>query len=72
LFPFPSQKIRDISKDVQNILVVEQNTGQMVEDVLISVSENARVTFYGKPPGNVLEAEEILCQIEKCMNKVGT
>ena len=68
LFPFPGQKIRDISKDVQDILVVEQNTGQMVEDVLISVSKNARVTFYGKPSGNVLEAEEILLQIEKCKN----
>ncbi|UCF73539.1 MAG: 3-methyl-2-oxobutanoate dehydrogenase subunit VorB [Deltaproteobacteria bacterium] len=72
LFPFPNQQVRDISTNIKDILVVEQNTGQMVEDVLISASENARVTFYGKPSGNVLEAEEILCQIERCMNKVGT
>ena len=67
LFPFPNQPIRDISKNIKNILVVEQNTGQMVEDVLLSVSENARVTFHGKPSGNVLEVEEILWQIEKCI-----
>jgi len=44
----------------------------MVEDVLISVSENVQVAFYGKPTGNVLEAEEILGRIEKCMNKERT
>lgn len=69
LFPFPNQQIKDLSKDMKNILVVEQNTGQMVEDVLISVLGDARVSFYGKPTGNALEAEEILLQIEKCMNK---
>jgi 2-oxoglutarate ferredoxin oxidoreductase subunit alpha len=71
LFPFPNQQIEDLSKDIKKILVVEQNTGQMVEDVLISVSKNAKVTFYGKPTGNILEAEEILGQIEKLKNKKG-
>jgi len=71
LFPFPNQQIEDLSKDIKKILVVEQNTGQMVEDVLISVSKNAKVTFYGKPTGNALEAEEILGQIEKLKNKKG-
>jgi len=49
------------------VMILADSVGQMVEDVLLSVSENARVTFHGKPSGNVLELEEILWQIEKCI-----
>jgi len=68
LFPFPQEEIKKISQKVPKVLVVEQNMGQMIEDVLLSASRSA-VTFYGKPTGHILEAEEILDQIERCYNE---
>lgn len=68
LFPFPKDEIRKVSQKVPKILVVEQNMGQMIEDVLLSASQSA-VTFYGKPTGHILEVEEILDQIERCCNE---
>ena len=45
-------------------MVLEQNTGQMVEDVKISVGGKTVVDFMGKPTGLVMEPEEILEKIE--------
>jgi 2-oxoglutarate ferredoxin oxidoreductase subunit alpha len=39
--------------------VFEMNTGQMVEDVRISVGEQATVHFYGRPGGIISTPREI-------------
>jgi len=59
LFPFPEEVIWETSKRVRDFLVIELNTGQMVEDVKLSVAEGTRVHFYGKPPGSMLTPEEV-------------
>lgn len=65
LFPYPEKCLYDISKRVKKFLTVELNTGQMVEDVKLSVDRDAEVYFYGKPPGALPPPEEILDEIKK-------
>jgi 2-oxoglutarate ferredoxin oxidoreductase subunit alpha len=65
LFPFPEKALYELSKQAKLFLTVELNTGQMVEDVKLSVSRNAEVYFYGRPPGSLPAPEEILEEIKK-------
>jgi pyruvate/2-oxoacid:ferredoxin oxidoreductase alpha subunit len=63
LWPFPTQRIRELSHQVKRIAVVELSTGQMVEDVRLAATEKCSVGFYGRQGGVVPSAEEILEQI---------
>ncbi len=65
LFPYPEKALLELSKRVKQFLTVELNTGQMVEDVKLSVDRDAQVYFYGKPPGALPPPEEILEEIKK-------
>jgi 2-oxoglutarate/2-oxoacid ferredoxin oxidoreductase subunit alpha len=51
LYPYPEQRLEELSRKAKKFLVVELNTGQMVEDVKISVGKEKPIEFYGRPPG---------------------
>jgi 2-oxoglutarate ferredoxin oxidoreductase subunit alpha len=60
LFPFPEGAVREAVGRSAATLVVEMNTGQMVEDVLRSTPCHERVRFHGRPcamptPEGILE-----------------
>ena len=65
LFPFPGMALFDLSKKAKRFLTVELNTGQMVEDVKLSVDRDAQVYFYGRPPGSLPSPEEVLEEIKR-------
>jgi 2-oxoglutarate ferredoxin oxidoreductase subunit alpha len=65
LFPFPDKALYELSKRVKLFLTVELNTGQMVEDVRLSVDRDAQVYFYGRPPGSLPTPEDVLEEIKK-------
>jgi 2-oxoglutarate ferredoxin oxidoreductase subunit alpha len=65
LFPFPEKAFDDLSRRVKLFLTVELNTGQMVEDVKLSVERDGQVNFYGRPPGSLPSPEEVLEEIRK-------
>ncbi len=65
LFPYPQKALLTLSQLTKSFLTVELNTGQMVEDVKLSVDRDAHVFFYGKPPGALPTPEEILEEIRK-------
>jgi 2-oxoglutarate ferredoxin oxidoreductase subunit alpha len=65
LFPFPEQALLHLSQRVKRFLSIEMNTGQMVEDVRLSVARDADVHFYGHPPGSPPVPEELLQAIKK-------
>jgi 2-oxoglutarate ferredoxin oxidoreductase subunit alpha len=65
LFPFPEKAFYDLSRGATLFLTVELNTGQMVEDVKLSVDRGADVYFYGRPPGSLPSPEEVLEEIKK-------
>ncbi|KAA0888017.1 3-methyl-2-oxobutanoate dehydrogenase subunit VorB [Oryzomonas rubra] len=67
LFPFPKLAYETISRNCKNFLTIELSTGQMVEDVRLSVARDAEVSFYGRPPGagSLPTPEELFEQIRK-------
>jgi 2-oxoglutarate ferredoxin oxidoreductase subunit alpha len=65
LYPFPDQALLDLSRGVKKFLSVEMNTGQMVEDVKLSVARDADVYFHGHPPGSPPDPEEVFEAIKK-------
>jgi len=67
LFPFPKQAYAKIAANCRHFLDIELNTGQMIEDVRLSLSSDIKVDFYGRPPGNgsLPTPEELFEQIRK-------
>ncbi len=65
LFPFPGEALLGVSLATKTFLTVELNTGQMVEDVKLSVNPDAQVHFYGRPPGSLPSPEDVLEEIKK-------
>jgi 2-oxoglutarate ferredoxin oxidoreductase subunit alpha len=65
LSPYPIEQVREISKHASAILVVEMNTGQMLDDVLRAVGGRVPVEFYGRMGGIVPFPDEILGEIQR-------
>jgi 2-oxoglutarate ferredoxin oxidoreductase subunit alpha len=63
--PFPTKVLEEIVQRVSGILVVEMNTGQMLEDVRLVVHGRAPVEFYGRLGGVVPFPDEILGEIRR-------
>jgi len=63
--PFPYKAIEELLPTTQAILVVEMNTGQMLEDVQLAVRGQVPVEFYGRPGGVVPFADDVLHEIER-------
>lgn len=64
LFPFPSKRLLELSKQVKGILSVEMSAGQMIEDIKLAVECKVPVEHFGRmggiipSPGEVVEALE--------------
>jgi 2-oxoglutarate ferredoxin oxidoreductase subunit alpha len=65
LFPFPEARLAELATRVQGFLVVEMNSGQMVEDVRLAVNGRAPVKFYGRMGGMVPYPDEVLGAIQQ-------
>lgn len=65
LNPFPEKAIADLAKKVKGMLVVEMNSGQMLEDVLRSTRGKCPVEFYGRMGGMTPFPDEILAEIRR-------
>jgi 2-oxoglutarate ferredoxin oxidoreductase subunit alpha len=59
LWPFPKGCLLEMSRLVSDFLVFEMNTGQMIEDVKLSLEGRRRVHFYGRPGGIISTPDEI-------------
>ena len=65
LSPFPSEQIARLAQQVRAILVVEMNTGQMLEDVRLAAGWRIPIEFYGRLGGVVPFPDEILSEIRR-------
>jgi 2-oxoglutarate ferredoxin oxidoreductase subunit alpha len=65
MFPFPYERLDEISKEVREILVVELSAGQMIEDVELATHCRAPIHFFGKLGGVVPLPEDVLEEIKK-------
>ena len=68
LSPFPKQVVRELADQVDGILVVEMNSGMMLEDVLSEAKGRTHVEFYGRMGGIMPFPNEILGEIEGMMD----
>jgi len=60
LFPFPKQRIAELTSQVKGMLSVEMSAGQMVEDVKLAVDGKVPVDYFGRLGGIVPSPEEVL------------
>lgn len=60
LWPFPTDRIAELSKRVKGVLTVEINAGQMVEDVRLAVEGRVPVHHYGRMGGIVPDPSEVI------------
>jgi pyruvate/2-oxoacid:ferredoxin oxidoreductase alpha subunit len=63
LWPFPAKALAEAALRCRSVMVVELSTGQMVEDVRLTLAGKVPVEFHGRVGGNVPEAAEILERI---------
>ena len=63
LYPFPSKTLLEMSRVVKHFLVFEMSTGQMIEDVKLSLEGRGNVHFYGRPGGIISTPDEISKEI---------
>lgn len=64
LWPFPEQRLSELADEVEGVLVVEMNAGQMIEDVRLAVGGQIPVTFFGRMGGIVPMPDEIFDAIK--------
>jgi 2-oxoglutarate ferredoxin oxidoreductase subunit alpha len=67
LSPFPCQAVRQAAEQVDNILVVEMNSGMMLEDVLKEANGRTNVEFFGRMGGMIPFPDEILSEIKRIL-----
>ncbi len=65
LNPFPIEAVEEVSKSAQALLVVEMNTGQMLDDVRLVAQGRLPIEFYGRMGGVVPFPDEILAEIRR-------
>ena len=59
LWPFPGEKIQEMSRTKKQYFVFEMNMGQMVEDVQMALAGKGEVSFYGRPGGVIPTPNEV-------------
>lgn len=64
VWPFPSERLNQLSKNKKKIFVIEMNLGQMIEPVLLAAEDKNIVEGIQKGNGEMIFPEEI---IERCM-----
>ena len=69
LFPWPTEAVRALASRVKGALVVEMNSGQMVEDVRLAIEGRVPVRFYGRMGGIIPSPDEVLAALEKMVHE---
>ena len=67
LSPFPNQAVRQAAEQADDMLVVEMNSGMMLEDVLKEAKGKTNVEFYGRMGGVMPFPDEILSEIKRIL-----
>jgi 2-oxoglutarate ferredoxin oxidoreductase subunit alpha len=65
LWPFPYEQVRKLTEHAKRFMVVELNTGQMVEDIRLGAEGRAGVGFFGKVGGLLPTEREIEDKIKE-------
>ena len=63
--PYPYGRVAELAAQAKTLLVVEMNSGQMLEDVRLAVNGRTPIEFYGRLGGVVPFPDEILDEIQR-------
>jgi 2-oxoglutarate ferredoxin oxidoreductase subunit alpha len=63
--PYPYKRVAELAAQARSLLVVEMNTGQMLDDVRLAVNGRTPIEFYGRLGGVVPFPDEILGEIQR-------
>jgi 2-oxoglutarate/2-oxoacid ferredoxin oxidoreductase subunit alpha len=63
--PYPYARVAELASRAKTLLVVEMNSGQMLEDVRLAVNGRTPIEFYGRLGGVVPFPDEILGEIQR-------
>ena len=69
LFPFPYQRLRELSQKTKLFIDIEMNLGQMLKDVRLGILSNAQISFIGKPVGNWLKKDDVINAIDNILKE---
>ena len=70
LFPFPDAVLRRLAEQGKRFLVVEQNLGQMIEDVRLAVRGISDAAWHGVMPGLFIGADALLDPIRDALREI--
>jgi len=70
LYPFPYEELKEVAKKVKGIIVFELSTGQMVEDVKLSVLGQKPIKFYGRQGGILITPDEVEEEVSKFLKEI--
>lgn len=65
VWPFPAEKMAEISKKVKKVVVVEHNNGQLVLEVERVIKNNCKLDFLGKVDGTVITPDEVIAKVKE-------
>lgn len=68
LWPFPSQRLLQLTYVADRMLVLEMNAGQMVHDVRLAVHERIPVHFYGRMGGIIPMPDEVAQKVHELLH----
>jgi 2-oxoglutarate ferredoxin oxidoreductase subunit alpha len=66
-WPFPEKRVRELAAQVEGIVVVEINMGQMVREVERVAGGRCKVLLAPNPGGRVHMPEEVLSVVEEIL-----
>lgn len=69
LWPFPKKALEARKQQVKGILVVELNSGQMIEDVRLAVECAVKVEHFGRLGGIVPDPDEVVAALKEKLIK---
>lgn len=71
LAPFPTKRLQELTEQVKRILVVEMNSGMMLDDVMRIVKGKVPVEFYGRMGGMTPLPDEVFDEIMRVSQNTG-
>ena len=64
LWPFPKEQLLKKAGRMSKVLVVEMNSGQMLEDVRLALGDKVPIEFYGRMGAMLVEEEQIIQRVK--------
>lgn len=69
LYPFAYEALSNCGEKTKLVLTVEMSSGQMLEDVKLSLCNKTRIEFYGRMAGVVPTPEEVFAHLKSLIGR---